>query len=917
MPFTDALFYITFRKYQEDMLTVFEEQRKSGETKFHFVAPPGSGKTIIGLEIVRRIGEKAVVFSPNQAIQAQWLTRLKELTDDISGSADPFSDAEVLSLTYQIITTKQRDFEVLHKNAQNILDALESRKVIVLDECHHMTNFWAEIIQRLIKKGVYVIGLTATPPLDREKKAIDTYLNLLEEVDYETLLPPVIKEGYLAPFQDLIYIVEPTDTELEQIKSMCLEYNNVITELKNTEEITPIQFWVESRLANYKDKKGLPVPFDELYIQNTELCIALTRFTLKELGELPYSVIITQEMQDTLTFSDMLLVLEDYSVNYLAESEKGRKYFKKLKHALNKMGYILSKNGVKNLPTGIKTILSLSKSKIIILKKILSHEMLMMQDDLRCLVLTDYEMDESRDGTSAIDVMRIITDNPEIDPCDPILVTGKTVLVDDDLLPGFKSFALVFFEREKIDAILSFKKVKGYVEVSGTGSGWNTRTYVKLITEMLELGITKCLISTKSLLGEGWDSLKLNTLVDLTVVSSFVFVNQIRGRTIRLDPDNYHKTANNWDVIAITNQTEIGHFDYERVKKKYSQFYGISEDDIIEKGIGHLHPLLASANLDTLVKKKDDINDDMLKRSEDRLSVYKRWKIGSPYKNLTTKCSEFIPVELEGGIESFYTERIIDNSLNTEIIKLGKKGNKLMVAGLLAIMCSLFLWANLDMRELNSSIIILIYYFISVLLCQKKGTLLIRPFANIKIRKILKNQKSIINLLYSFAHVVLLSLIEIGECEKQLTLGDISIKKRKDGSYRVFLENSYKAGVFAKAVADIISPIQSQKYIIENKVIEKHKAMQCWKDMKKSFKLTIGTKKLMIKQESFTSIYHPVPEVFSTHRKNADIFKKLWNKIVSRGKLLGTRSGNGKEIVKQLYRKKLIGLNFKEKDIWI
>ena len=118
MPFKDALFYITFRKYQEDMLKVFEEQLIKGDRKFHFVAPPGSGKTIIGLEIIRRIGEKAVVFSPNQAIQSQWLTRLKELTNDITGSADPFSDADIISLTYQIISTKQQNTEKLHKNAQ-------------------------------------------------------------------------------------------------------------------------------------------------------------------------------------------------------------------------------------------------------------------------------------------------------------------------------------------------------------------------------------------------------------------------------------------------------------------------------------------------------------------------------------------------------------------------------------------------------------------------------------------------------------------------------------------------------------------------------------------------------------------------------------------------------------------------------
>ena len=76
------------------------------------------------------------------------------------------------------------------------------------------------------------------------------------------------------------------------------------------------------------------------------------------------------------------------------------------------------------------------------------------------------------------DVMDIITSNPDIDPCDPVLVTGKTVLVDDDLVSSFKSFAFSFFERENIDAQLSYAKVKGYFEVSGKGTGWSTRTYV-------------------------------------------------------------------------------------------------------------------------------------------------------------------------------------------------------------------------------------------------------------------------------------------------------------------------------------------------------------------------------------------------------------------------------------------------------
>lgn len=53
---------------------------------------------------------------------------------------------------------------------------------------------------------------------------------------------------------------------------------------------------------------------------------------------------------------------------------------------------------------------------------------------------------------------------------------------------------------------------------------WNTTVYVGLVSLMLEYGITRCLISTRSLLGEGWNSERLNTLIDLTVVTRYACV---------------------------------------------------------------------------------------------------------------------------------------------------------------------------------------------------------------------------------------------------------------------------------------------------------------------------------------------------------------------------------------------------------
>ena len=62
-----------WRRYQSLALEAFERDIEHGRRCTHIVAPPGSGKTLLGLEIVRRLGRPALVLAPNTAIQGQWL----------------------------------------------------------------------------------------------------------------------------------------------------------------------------------------------------------------------------------------------------------------------------------------------------------------------------------------------------------------------------------------------------------------------------------------------------------------------------------------------------------------------------------------------------------------------------------------------------------------------------------------------------------------------------------------------------------------------------------------------------------------------------------------------------------------------------------------------------------------------------
>lgn len=56
---------------------------------------------------------------------------------------------------------------------------------------------WAAAIQHFLKQvpDAVVVGLTATPPVDRREQEIGVYLSLVGEVDYEVPTPAVNRRG--------------------------------------------------------------------------------------------------------------------------------------------------------------------------------------------------------------------------------------------------------------------------------------------------------------------------------------------------------------------------------------------------------------------------------------------------------------------------------------------------------------------------------------------------------------------------------------------------------------------------------------------------------------------------------------------------------------------------------------------------
>ena len=104
---------------------IIRKELENDSKELLIVAPPGSGKTVLGLyvwsDLVRL---PTLVLSPNSAIQAQWVERAKELfnldgRDDEIGT-DPKNPGILTSLTYQSVTLPKRGGDDLDQSAMEL-----------------------------------------------------------------------------------------------------------------------------------------------------------------------------------------------------------------------------------------------------------------------------------------------------------------------------------------------------------------------------------------------------------------------------------------------------------------------------------------------------------------------------------------------------------------------------------------------------------------------------------------------------------------------------------------------------------------------------------------------------------------------------------------------------------------------------
>lgn len=953
------VFQHDFRIYQQqilDKINVLDHPDNS----FHIIAPPGSGKTVVAIELLRRVGKPTVVFVPNTSIQLQWKNQVKlflpshqkHLIDDIV-SLDSKKLKFINIFTYQLISTPDQNNQyllkaaqqlwqtvliqnrivdtvpaaltrisqlkkqnprgyaqeiskykrqakelllttdyskidsILHKNAKQLIYNLVSFGIetMVLDEAHHLLDYWALTIQSLSLKipGARLIGLTATPPETASNKQKANYLYLMGKVDYHTPTPAVVKEGNLAPYQDLLYIASPTPKEKSFLQNIQIHFDSFITSLSQTPLFIDF-ITTEINHAIHHNK------WRSFFNKEPLLAIAIVKYLLLSGTHLPREVIVIPEMKKDISLEDWSILLKAYCLNYLKLSNDPSKFkiLDDIKAALRPFGYVLTEAGLRTNRSPIDLIFAYSEAKSQAAVNILINEMDSLKDNLRAVVMTDFEkmnvkasskirsvLDKEAGG--AVGVFNQIAQNPITTHLEPILITGNNILVDADNLPVILTAIQAWETQHGYQFTLTIKDTEypRIKQLLGVGKDWKTSVYVHLVTELFETGVTKCIVSTRGLIGEGWNSVRLNTLIDLTCVTSSTSINQIRGRSLRLDPSWPEKLANIWYVICLDTSFVKGDQDLIRTIKKQEQFYSIDFQGRIVKGMAHIDQNLFFLFLTKGFNQISSsvVNSKMFQQSRKRGFVRDLWKIGEPYQN----------IELSG----LSLNRSQVHLKTVHSLKKTVKGLSWAVAESLSALSFWYLQ--------NTYNIITFPAFSGYTLQLQQLSLVlfivaVHVHVGYSFRQLYQNvmvKIPVDNYLKDIALAVIQTLRECKMIDPSIKPEEITISNGLQGKISIEMKNigTQDSRSINQALSDVLSSVTDQRYLIERSLNRLPLGIlsPLWWISYQLLKLLRQTQ----------PTFHPVPDIIATRKKQVQIFSKYWKKYVGGGKVVYTRNHHG------------------------
>ena len=935
MNFPDISFNGQLRPSQQDVVEIANRQLQNNQRRLQIVAPPGSGKTVLGLYLwAHLVKQPCLVLSPNSAIQSQWAARtdlfqigpIESQTGSIV-STDAADPALLTSLTYQAVTMPNRKDEqvdaqalelwanslidqqqattneeaetwindlrihnenyfqkrfanykkkvrdeiaksgdvlsLLHKSSRTTLEKAAAAGVglLILDECHHLLGHWGRVLADALSifNNPIVIGLTATPPdVDgKDPRDVARYQEFFGDVDFEVPVPAVVKDGFLAPYQDLAYFVRPTrdelkfiataDEQLQQLVDNLCEESTTQTPEPPNEKVKNLNQWLLESLKELRLPTGSVATWAAFSKRDPTFALASRQFLQSQQIDLPQSVDeipalpALEHHAQTPEMEYWVPVLDRYVRHYLrrSPSAKCQQLATDITTSLRVLGIQITETGTRPCVSPVGRVMAYSNNKIKALLPILTAEMETLKDKTRAVVIADFErssavsaqlkslMDQETGG--AIAAFKMLLEDPKTDELDPILLTGSTILIDDEIETSFLEQSKSWLSQRELTVELKSEVVSNFRQIHGSGRDWSPRVYVEMITALFQQGLTRCLVGTRGLLGEGWDANRINVLIDLTTVTTSMSINQLRGRSFRLDPAWPEKLANNWDVVCIAPEFSKGFDDYRRFIAKHKNLYGVTDDGAIEKGVGHVHPAFTELKPEGLEGSTAMLNEEMISRSRNRMQIRETWKIGQPFLGQSIKAIEIKTTGEGPGFPPFSSAK--------------------------------------------------------------------EPW----------NESSLTNAI-SIALIAALAELELIGSGLSARISELP-----GGYVRTFLQDASadEGTLFAQSLKQILGPLDRPRYVIPRHVNQRVQTL-----LSKILPDFVG--RYFVKTNQQLARLHAVPDVLARNKNDVLVFQKHWNQFVSPGEAIFALRGDGQKMLEDAKQEGITeSVSIHEKEVFL